>query len=131
MPAKDKTSRFTAKSGQAMGDGVNSEATACFEVRTCHEKDLAAASERFAAVLRRVPVAETIKTGLRNNRHVRFSDDGRLLWTTTFESDWHRYIGRTATRTRSTQPANDRNRRTPARARSQNVPLISRECRST
>ncbi len=72
-----------------------------------YENDLAAASERFAAVLRRAPVAETMKTGLRDRRHVRFSDDGRLLWTTRFESDWQRYIGWTATQTRSMQPVGD------------------------
>ena len=35
-----------------MGDGVVSEATAFFEVKPGHEKELAVASERLAAVLR-------------------------------------------------------------------------------
>jgi hypothetical protein len=55
------------------------------------------ASERFAAVLRTAPIAETMKTRLRHCRHALFGGDGRLLWATTFKSDWHRYLGRTAT----------------------------------
>ena len=74
MSSKDKTSQFTTP--------------------------LAATSERFAAVLRTAaPIAETMKTGLRHCGHVLFGGDGRLLWATTFKSDWHRYIGRTATQT--------------------------------
>jgi hypothetical protein len=94
MSAKDKTSPFTTKSARGRGDGVISEATAFFEVKPGLEKELAAASERFAAVLRTAPVAATMKTGLRDSRHARFSSGERLLWTTTFESEWHRYIGK-------------------------------------
>ena len=69
-----------------------------------YENNLAAASQRFAAVLRAAPVADTMKTGLPDRRRLLFGGDGRRLWTTTFESDWHRYIGWTATQTRSMQP---------------------------
>jgi hypothetical protein len=72
-----------------------------------YENNLAAASQRFAAVLLAAPVADTVKTGLRDRRRLLFGGDRRRLWTTTFESDWHRYIGRTAAQTRSTQPVGD------------------------
>ena len=94
MSAKDKTSPFTTKSGKGRGDGVMSEATAFFEVKPGREKELAAASERFAAVLRTASVAATMKTGLRDFSHVLFSGGRRPLWTTTFESEWRRYIGK-------------------------------------
>jgi hypothetical protein len=93
MTAKDKTSPFSTQSDKGMRDEVISEPTALFEVKPDHAKELAAAtSERFAAVLRTAPVEETVKTGLRDSRQARFSSGERLLWTTTFESEWHRYI---------------------------------------
>ena len=75
-----------------MRDEVISEPTAFFEVKPGDAKELATASERFAAVLRTVPVEETVKTGLRDSRHARFRGAERLLWPTMFESEWHRYI---------------------------------------
>ena len=81
MTARDKTRPFTAKSDEYMGD----------ELEPYHAQELAEAAERFARVLRTAPV-ETTKTGQRDIRHVLFSGDERLLWTTTFESHWHRYL---------------------------------------
>jgi hypothetical protein len=94
MSAKDKASPFMTKSLKAVRAGAISEPTAFFEAKPSDEKGLAAASERFAAVLRTAPVEETLRTGLRDFGHVLFSGDERLLWTTRFESDWHRYIGK-------------------------------------
>ncbi len=95
MTAKDKTSPFNTQSDKGMRDEVISEPTALFEVKPGHAKEPAAAAfERFAAVLRTAPVEETVKTGLRDSRHARFSSGERLLWKTTFESEWHRYIGK-------------------------------------
>ena len=96
MTARDKTRPFTTKSAEAMRDRVISEPTAFFEAKPGHEKELAAASERFAAVLRTAAVDETMKTRLRAPRHAPFSGGERLLWTTTFESEWHRYIAKPA-----------------------------------
>ena len=56
-----------------------------------HAQELAAASERFARLLRTAPV-ETTKTSQRDIRHALLSGDERLLWTTTLESQWHRYL---------------------------------------
>lgn len=84
MKARDKARRFSTQSYREMC-GVESEPD--------QEKELAAASERFATVLRTAPV-ETTKTGLRDIRHAPFSGDERPLWATTFESEWHRYIAK-------------------------------------
>jgi hypothetical protein len=72
-----------------------------------YENNLVAASQRFAAVLRTAPGAETMKTALRDRGRLLFGGEGRRLWTTTFKSDWHRYIGWTATQPRSMPPVGD------------------------
>jgi hypothetical protein len=84
MTARDKTTPLITKSDKEMGD----------EVKRDHAQELTAASERFATALRTAPV-ETTKTGQQDIRHVLFSDDERLLWTTTLESQWHRYLCKT------------------------------------
>ena len=80
MTARDKTRLLTTKSDKGMRDEVNPD----------HAQQLAAASERFARLLRTAPV-ETTQTTQRDIRHVLHSDK-RLLWTTTLESQWHRYL---------------------------------------
>jgi len=80
MTARDKTTPFITKSDQEI----------CDEVTQDHAQELTAA-ERFARVLRTAPVATT-NAGQADIRHVLFSDDARLLWTTTLESQWHRYL---------------------------------------
>ena len=50
-------------SGKGMGDEVISEATASCESKAAPQKALAAASARFAAVVRRASVAGTLNTG--------------------------------------------------------------------
>jgi hypothetical protein len=89
---EDKTIQFSKKSGKGIRDGVISELAAFFEVKPGHEEELRAAIERFADFLRNSPVEETMKTGLRDTRHVIFDGGKRLLWATTFESDWDPYI---------------------------------------
>ena len=81
MKARDKARPFTTQSYRETRD---------VESKPDHEKELAAASERFATVLRTAQV-ETTKTGPRDIRHAPLSGDQRPLWT-TFESEWHRYI---------------------------------------
>ena len=80
MTARDKTRAFITKSDKAMRDEVNAD----------RAQELAAASERFATLLRTATV-ETTKTRERDIRDVLFSDE-RPLWTTTCESQWHRYL---------------------------------------
>ena len=84
MKARDKTSQFDAKSDDAMSDEVLSE-------KQRHE--LAAASERFATMLRTASV-ETPKTGPRALSTAQFIRGELLLWTAPSESDWRRYAGR-------------------------------------
>ena len=102
MSAKGRTRQFTTEPGEEMRDRVISEPDAFFEIKPGHEKELAAVSQQFAAVLRTLPVEETSRTGLRDFGHVLFSGDKRPLWTMTFESDWHRYIGKRILRARTT-----------------------------
>ena len=61
------------------------------EVKPSQENEPAAASERFATTLRTASV-QTMKTGPRESRSAPFIGGEHLLWTATFESDWHRYI---------------------------------------
>jgi hypothetical protein len=81
MTARDKTTPLTAKSDNGM----------CDDVKPDHVKELTAASERYATVLRTAPV-ETTKTVEADIRHVLFGNDERPFWTTTLESQWHRYL---------------------------------------
>jgi hypothetical protein len=81
MTVRDKTTQLIAKSDREM----------CDEVKRDHAPELTAASERFARVLRTAPV-ETTNAGQADIRHVLFSDHERPLWTTTLESQWHRYL---------------------------------------
>ena len=88
----DTTTQFNKKSGKGIRHGVISELAAFFEVRPGHEDELRAAVQRFAGALQAAPLKETMKTGLRDTRHVIFDGGKRLLWCTTFESDWDPYI---------------------------------------
>jgi hypothetical protein len=81
MTARDKTTPLTAKSNKET----------CDEVKPDCAPELAAAAERFARVLRTAPV-ETARAGQADIRHVLFSDDARLFWTTTLQSQWQRYL---------------------------------------
>jgi hypothetical protein len=86
------TATLSKKSGKGITDGVISELTAFFHVLPGHEEALREAVARFADVIRNTDPKETQKTGLRDTRHVFFDNDTRLLWTTTFETDWDPYL---------------------------------------
>lgn len=85
------TSATTKKSGKGIRDGVVSELAAYFTVKPGHEEELRTAVQRYTDTL---PVDKTItmKTGLRSSRHVIFDEGKRLMWATTFESDWDPYF---------------------------------------
>jgi len=83
---------LSKKSGKGISDGVISELTAFFGVKPGHEEQLREAVARFADVIRNTDPQETQKTGLRDTRHVIFDNGTRLLWTTTFETDWDPYL---------------------------------------
>jgi hypothetical protein len=82
----------TKKSGLGISDGVVSELTAFFNVVPGQEENLRKALERFANTIRTMDPEQTQKTGLRDTRHVIFDNGRRLLWTTTFETDWDPYL---------------------------------------
>lgn len=86
------TLTLSKKSGKGITDGVISELTAFFRVIPGHEEQLREAVARFAEVIRSTDPQETQKTGLRDTRHVIFDNGTRLLWTTTFETDWDPYL---------------------------------------
>jgi hypothetical protein len=86
------TSAVTRKSGQGLSYGVVSELATYWNVLPGHEDELRAATQRFADVLSKVPLEKNIATGLRDSRHVIFDNGTRLMWATTFESDWDPYF---------------------------------------
>jgi hypothetical protein len=86
------TSAVTRKSGQGLSYGVVSELATYWNVLPGHEDELRAATQRFADVLSNVPLEKNIATGLRDSRHVIFDNGTRLMWATTFESDWDPYF---------------------------------------
>jgi hypothetical protein len=86
------TSAVTRKSGQGLSYGVVSELATYWNVLPGHEDELRAATQRFADVVSNVPLEKNIATGLRDSRHVIFDNGTRLMWATTFESDWDPYF---------------------------------------
>jgi hypothetical protein len=83
---------LSVKSGKGIRDGVVSELAAFFRVKPGCEDQLREACLRFADSLRQVPDADVQKIGLRDSRHVIFDNGTKLLWTTTFETDWDPYL---------------------------------------
>ena len=86
------TTTQNKKSGKGISDGVVSEMAVFFGVKPGHEEDLRAAVARFAEVVRKSDSQATQKTGLRDSRHVIFDNGQRVLWVTTFETDWDPYL---------------------------------------
>lgn len=86
------TIMISEKSGKGLSDGVVSELATYWDVLPGHEDELRAATQRFSDVLHGVPRDKNIHTGLRDQRHVIFDDGKRLMWATTFESEWDPYF---------------------------------------
>jgi hypothetical protein len=91
-PTTGKTIQFDKKTGKGNRDGVISELATFYEVIPGHEDDLRAACERLASTLKNAPRELNIETGLRDERHVIFDGGKRLMWCTTFETDWDPYV---------------------------------------
>jgi hypothetical protein len=89
---EDKTIQFDKKSGRGIRDGVISELATFWDIKPGHEAELRAATERLANTLKNAPVELNMQTGLRDERHVIFDGGRRLLWCTTFETDWDPYV---------------------------------------
>jgi hypothetical protein len=88
----DNTTQFSKKSGKGLRDGVVSELFTLWDVKPGHEAELRAACERLATTLKNAPVELNVQTGLRDERHVIFDGGKRMVWFTTFESDWDPYV---------------------------------------
>jgi hypothetical protein len=80
------------KSGKGMRDRQVSELTAFFTVKPGRAEALRGALQRFGAALDRADQKQRLKIGLRDLRLVMFDNDQRLLWATTFETEWDPYI---------------------------------------
>lgn len=80
------------KSGLGQTSGIVSELTAFLTVKEGREADLRAAAQRFNAQIDQAPREALRKIGIRNMRLVIYDDGRRLLWTTSFETDWDPYI---------------------------------------
>jgi len=80
------------KSGKGTSDGVVSEMAVFFGVIPGHEEQLRAAVQRLTDALGQVDPQATLKTGLRDSRFVIFDNGQRLVWATTFETDWDPYL---------------------------------------
>ena len=88
----ESETQFTKKSGKGIRDGAVSELATFYEVIPGHEDELRAACQRMADTLRGLSMELNIKTGLRDERHVIFDGGKRLMWCTTFETDWDPYV---------------------------------------
>jgi hypothetical protein len=86
------TTTTNVKSGKGLSDGVVSELATYWNVLPGHADELRAATQRFAEVLRQVPLEKNVHTGLRDQRHVIFDNGQRLMWATTFENEWDPYF---------------------------------------
>ena len=89
------TSTITTKSGKGISDGVISELATYFDVVSGHEDELRAACERFTERVRSFSATDpdrAVRTGLRDTRLVIFDDGKRLMWATTFETEWDPYV---------------------------------------
>jgi hypothetical protein len=82
----------TKKAGKGTTDRVISEMATFFTVIPGKAEELRAACERFAAIALQADPKVVQKSGLRDSRHVLFDNDQRLLWATTFETEWDPYI---------------------------------------
>jgi hypothetical protein len=82
----------SVKSGLGVADGVVSELASFWTVKPGETEQLREAVAAFAAHLREMSVEDSMKTSLRDSRHVIFDNGTRLLWATTFEADWDPYF---------------------------------------
>jgi hypothetical protein len=89
---EENTTQYDRKSGKGLRDGLISELFTIWDVKPGHEEELRAATERLANTLKNAPVELNVQTGLRDERHVIFDGGKRLVWFTTFETDWDPYI---------------------------------------
>jgi len=87
------TATISKKSGKGTTDGVVSELTTYFTVKPGHEEEMRAACERFNSLMHEPEWRrQAQKSGLREWRQALVDNGQRLLFMTSFESDWDPYI---------------------------------------
>lgn len=86
------TSDLSKKSGKGITDGVISELATFWDILPGHAEEAAAASRRMIEAVHNLDPATSAATGLRDARLVVFDGGRRLLFATTFETEWDHYI---------------------------------------
>jgi len=86
------TFEYTGKSGKGIRHGLISEVSAFFHIKPGHTEELVAACGRFHQRLLGAPEKYLLMFGLHDMRHVVFDVGTRLLWATSFETEWKPYI---------------------------------------
>ena len=86
------TSDLSKKSGKGITDGVISELATFWDILPGHAEEAAAASRRMIEAVHNLDPATSAATGLRDARLVVFDGGLRLLFATTFETEWDHYI---------------------------------------
>jgi hypothetical protein len=82
----------TAKSGLGARHGVTSELTVFLTVKPGEADALRAGLHAFHERIRNAPWDVVQKIGIVDIKHVIFDDDTRLIWNTTFDTDWDPYV---------------------------------------
>ncbi|HWH99638.1 MAG TPA: hypothetical protein VNT27_04855 [Propionibacteriaceae bacterium] len=87
------TTSTSKKSGKGRVHGVVSELSALMTVKEGRKDDMKAAIKVFEDRLRDPGTQSSLqRIGLRSLRFVLFDDDRRLMWLTSFESEWDPYV---------------------------------------
>jgi hypothetical protein len=86
------TATLSKKSGKGLSQGVLSEMSTFFSIRPGHVEELYAAIQRFGAATREAAKKAGKSGGAHDVRFVIFDNGTRLLWATSFETDWDPYI---------------------------------------
>ena len=86
------TEQGNQKSGKGIVSGVVSELATFWTVKPGHEEGLRAGIQKFLERVGSLPPDTNMKTGLRDVRFLIFDNGTRLLFATTFETDWDPYI---------------------------------------
>jgi hypothetical protein len=86
-----ETIALSKKSGKGTVHGMVSELTTFFAIQPGHEEQLRAACQRFGEAFQRL-APMTLTSGLRDMKHAIFDNGQKLLFITSFETDWDAYI---------------------------------------
>jgi hypothetical protein len=87
-----ETREITVKGGLGRTYGVVSEATAFFTIKPGHADELRAALGRFQARVANAPWDYVVKFGIVDLRSAIFDDDTRMMWQTSFDTDFVPYV---------------------------------------